>query len=293
MKTKTPELVALLNSSTQFVMADLFTLTLTSGTVLRYTAADVDIAVGGNTYSAHGPLIKRGRVRVVRGLEVDTLDLRVMAAFDNAAHAIDGVPFVEAALKGALDGATVRLERAFLSSWALPPVGTVVLFSGRVSDVSGSRTEVRVTVKSDLELLNIKQPRNLYQASCLHTVYDTGCGVNKAARTVTGNVTANNGTGQWLQSDRTEMTNAMSGGWFDQGVITFTSGPNAGLKRTVKSYGAGQFMFALPLPNVPQVGDTFSVFPGCDKTQGTCSAKFNNLPRFRGYPYIPIAETAT
>lgn len=288
MKTASPELIALLGSTSQFLMADLFSITLQTGTVLNYTTADTNITVDSQVFSAHGPLIKRGQVRTVLGLEVDTLDMRVMASYDNSSHTMDDAPFVEAALKGYLDGATVVLKRAFLSAWTASPIGTVVLFSGRVSDVSGSRTEVRITVKSDIELLNIKQPRNLYQASCLHTVYDAGCLASKPALTVSGQVTGSNGTGQWLQSN---VSNAA--GWFDQGVITFNSGPNAGIKRTVKSFSSGQFWFALPLAHTPLVGDTFTVFPGCDKTQTTCSAKFSNLSHFRGYPYIPIAETAS
>lgn len=285
MKTASTELIALLNSATQFIMADLYTITLPSGTVLRYTSADIDITHGAHVYSSRGPLIKRGPTRVVIGLEVDTLDLTVAA---DATHMLDGEPFVAGATKGSLDGASVMLQRAFLTDWTAPPVGVVVLFFGRVSDVSGSRTEVKVTVKSDLELLNVKLPRNLYQASCLHTVYDAGCAVNKMALSVMGSITGTNGTRSWLQSNRTE-----SASWFDQGVISFQTGSNAGVQRTVKAYSNGQFWFALPLPKLPQVGDNFTVFPGCDKTQSTCAAKFSNLSRFKAYPYIPIPETAT
>ena len=48
-----------------------------------------------------------------------------------------------------------------------------------------------------------------------------------------------------------------------------------------------------PLPAAVANGDTFQVWPGCDKVQATCSGKFANLARFRGQPYIPMAETAT
>jgi len=290
MKTHTPELIALLNSSTQFVMADLYTFSLASGTVLRYTSADVDTAHAGHTYSAQGPLLKRGQVRVVLGLEVDTLGITISASntATDSGHLLDGQPFIPAALSGALDGAQVLLQRAFLTDWALPPVGVVVLFSGRVSDMSGSRTELQGDIKSDLELLNTKLPRNLYQASCLHTLYDTGCAANKAAVTVSGSVTGNNGTGQLIQSSL-----SAAPGYFDQGVITFSTGANAGQRRTVKAYAAGQFTFALGLPHVPTVGDAFTVYPGCDKTQATCAGKFNNLARFRGFPFVPSPETTT
>lgn len=291
MKTHSPALIALLNGSAQFIMADLYTITLVTGTVLRYTSADIDITHAGATYSARGPLIQRGTVRTVLGLEVDKLDLtispRLIATDLTAAHTLNGQPFIAAALSGALDGAMVTLHRAFLSSWSQPPVGAVVMFHGQVSDVSGSRSSLSVDVKSALELLNTKLPRNLYQASCMHTLYDAGCAVNKAALTVNGTVTGTNGTGQWLQSGLNQ-----SLGWFDQGVLTFTSGANAGVQRTVKAFATGQFWFVLPLPSAPTVGDAFSVYPGCDKTQTTCSAKFSNLPRFRGFPYVPVPETA-
>lgn len=239
-------------------------------------------------FSATGPLIKRGAVRTVIGLEVDTLDLKIAADMNDTANTIDGYPFIEGILKGGLDGASVLLERAFMSSWKAAPVGTVVLFSGRVSSVSGGRSEARITVKSDIELLNIKLPRNLYQASCMHTLYDTGCAVNKLSFTQSGQVTQVNDKGLWVQ---TNLSAASS--YFDQGVLTFTSGPNAGLRRTVKAYATGQFWFALPLPKAPTVGDTFTVYPGCDKTKTTCTSKFNNVLRFRGFPFIPTPEVAT
>jgi hypothetical protein len=43
---------------------------------------------------------------------------------------------------------------------------------------------------------------------------------------------------------------------------------------------------------VPAPGDTFIAYPGCDKTQSTCSGKFSNLVNFGGSPYIPVPETS-
>lgn len=39
-------------------------------------------------------------------------------------------------------------------------------------------------------------------------------------------------------------------------------------------------------------GDAFTIYPGCDKQQSTCSAKFNNLIHFRGFPYVPENSAA-
>ena len=43
---------------------------------------------------------------------------------------------------------------------------------------------------------------------------------------------------------------------------------------------------------MPEPGDTFSVFAGCDKTFATCKAKFDNALNFRGFPHLPGNDAA-
>ena len=284
MKTATRELIDLLHGSDEFLMADLFRITLSNGQILRHTNADMPVVWDGQTYEAHKLIIKRGATRVAVGLDVDSNTLEIAAEPD---YRLEGLQWSEAALGGALDGARVVIERIFFSDWATP-VGAVVIFSGRVSDVSGSRSAVKVDVKSDIELLNVSSPRNIYQAGCMRTLYDGGCKVNREKFTVNGRVTANSTTGTELACNLTQ-----ADGWFNQGVIKFTSGRNAGLSRTVKEHKGGRLSFALRLPFPPQSGDVFKIYPGCDKRQETCGRKFNNIVHFRGFPYIPAADTIT
>lgn len=282
MKSAKQELIDLLHNSSEFLMADVFTIRLTSGEVLRYTNADMPVSFEGAMYQAHGIIIKRGATKITRGLETEANQLTIAALPE---HKLSGLPWVEAALGGALDGARVEIARMFFQTWQ-QPVGKIVLFSGRVSDVSGSRSSVVVDVKSDIELLNVSSPRNIYQAGCMRTLYDKGCTVQKERFTVTGRVVANSSNGTELTCNLNQ-----ADGWFDQGVVQFTSGKNAGLTRTVKRHANRQLAFALRLPHPPKTGDVFKIYPGCDKTQATCTAKFNNVVHFRGYPYIPTAET--
>lgn len=284
MKTATRELIDLLHGSDEFLMADLFRITLSNGQILRHTNADMPVVWDGQTYEAHKLIIKRGATRVAVGLDVDSNTLEIAAEPD---YRLEGLQWSEAALGGALDGARVVIERIFFSDWATP-VGAVVIFSGRVSDVSGSRSAVKVDVKSDIELLNVSSPRNIYQAGCMRTLYDGGCKVNREKFTVNGRVTANSATGTELVCNLTQ-----ADGWFNQGVIKFTSGRNAGLSRTVKEHKGGRLSFALRLPSPPQSGDVFKIYPGCDKRQETCGKKFDNIVHFRGFPYIPAADTIT
>lgn len=279
MKTASVDLANLINGSKEFCIADLLTV-VTPAATFRWTSADLNITHGGNTFVVFP--FERGSTRTMIGTEVDTFDLTL---FVNEQSLIGGIPVSHFASNGGFDGAAITLERAFLASWGVLPTGALRMFSGRVSEVVPSRTEVAITVKSDMELLNIRMPRNVYQAGCPNTLFDSGCGLNKASFAVNSACLSG--------SSKTSISSALaqSAGFFDLGTITFTSGPNAGVTRTVKSYASGSFKLSLPLPYAPTTGDTFTAYPGCDRTQATCEIKFNNKGNFRGLPYIPVPET--
>lgn len=285
MKTASAPLISLL-ASRKFCMADIYTITLTDGTILRYADLDIDVVYSANIYTRMA--IKRGTTKTKIGIEVDTFNFTI---FPKATDLVTGTPFLSATRQGIFDGAMLQMDRAFASSWPTI-VGVVNQFYGLVSDVSAGRTEAEFSVKSALELLNQPMPRNVYQAVCLHTVYDGGCGLVKATYTVAG-ATAGTITTTSFGSSGAPVT-GKAAGYFDQGVLKFTSGALTGISRTIKSFdGSGVFSFALPWPSAPASGDAFSVYPGCDKTMATCGGtKFaNNLARFKGYPFIPVPET--
>ena len=287
MKSASPALIALLSSQRQFWLCDLYTFTLVDGTVLRYTSADIDITTGGNTFSHNGPIISRSRTRVALGTAVDQLDLNITATAETL---LSGLPWLQAITNGALDGAQVKLERAIAASpedaMAGNIAGTVNLFEGRVSDTTTDSLTSKVIVRSWLELLNTPLPHNLYQPPCGNSIYDTGCGVSRAAYAAFGAVAS----GSTRQSINCGLGNPA--GYFDIGEIVMTSGQNLGVIRTVRTYTPGVVALAYPLPKPVSVGDTFTIYPGCDKRLATCRDKFNNLPRFRGTPFVPVPETA-
>jgi uncharacterized phage protein (TIGR02218 family) len=162
---------------------------------------------------------------------------------------------------------------------------TIHLFEGRVAAVDPTHTEVKIQVKSLLEILDSAWPRNLYQPACCHQVYGTGCGLARASYQT--NATATGGT-----NTRINWATGRPAGYFDQGVIVFTSGNNSGARRTIKKSDASGLDISLPLPFPAASGNTFQIVPGCDKTHITCNNKFGNLARFRGFPWVPPPETA-
>lgn len=284
-EVKPPEATAALKTllaSDQFVMADLYELTLRSGTILRYTSHDMPLKVGGVTYAADGPLIERGTTSVSVGLEVDTLSLEITA---EAFHLVDGVPFTRAALTGAFKGGELVLDRVFAPSWDEEMVASVGIYAGRIANIN-YENGLQMEVKSHTELLDANVPRNIFQPPCMNTLYDAGCGVNRADRLQTGAIIG------CTQTSITTTITDKPAGYFALGVLTFTSGVNSGITRSVKADIPGRIDFALPLAKVSSPGDTFNIVPGCDRAQATCANKFSNLIRFRGAPYIPSPETA-
>lgn len=275
------DLAAHLAGNNAFVMADLYTFVLAGGFTARHTSAEGGLTVGARTFDGNSIIITRGRTRTVIGVEVDTLDLNIVAL---PTHLLNGTPWLRALKAGALDGATVILERLFTPYFGSPQKGTYINFAGRVADMEVGRFSAKVRVNSDLEVLNVQMPRNLYQPGCLNTLYDGGCTLAKASYGVAGTVGS---------ASATQITCSLgqAAGYFDLGTISFTSGANAGVSRSIKQYTPGSIALALPLLSVPVPGDSFTAYPGCDKTQATCAAKFANGANFRGYPFIPAPES--
>ena len=297
MKSASPALIAYLADNDQHLYADLFSFTLADGTVLSYTDKDISLVVSSVLYRADQVRFDGMRYKVSVGLDVDEQTITIAYA---PTETVDGVPFGQALRTGVFDGCYVRRSRAFYVAWTQPPVGVVPLFAGRVSTIDQvGRVEAQVRIKSLPLLLDTLMPRNTYQTGCIHGLFDTGCGLIKANYRMTWSVAAGptNGTIP-MPSDLPPLPAALAGNTegldiFVQGTILFTSGVNEGLYRTIKGISTAaphSLDLVYPLETPPAVGDTFNIWPGCDKTSATCAARFNNLGRFRGYPYTPSAE---
>lgn len=289
MKNADPALVTFFNTARQALKFDLWTLTLPSGTVYRWTDADVDIKIDTRTF-VRGPVITRDKVKWTRGIEVDQLK----ANFSGPTVQVDGKALPGFAAAGGFDGSTVLLERVYMNDAGVVQ-GALVWFIGLVADVYPSRMGAELVAKSQLTQLNQQIPRNLYQAPCLNDLYDGNCAATRASFTVTGTVTGV-GTG-YNPAITVSVSTPLAARWLELGACRFTSGANTGISRTVQAQPGGgsslALQFARPFPFAVQAGDALSLSAGCDKRVTTCQAKFSNLQRFRGMPFVPVPETVT
>lgn len=272
-----------LHTATEIRMADLYTITLKNGTALRYTTWDTNLIVLGNTFLTGPPSIARSAIEENLGMEVATLEVTLEAGLTDT---VNGVPILQAIGQGIFDGAAFRIDRLFMDS-ASQQIGTVVRFSGFIGAVDElTRSSAKLTANAGTAYLNLQLPAIILQPGCTNTLFDARCGLFKASfannLVVQAGSTVNKIISGSAQSDK----------YFDNGQLIFTSGPNTGLVKAIRQYVAGVMSFNSPLPFAPNAGDAFTAYPGCDKTQATCTVKFNNLANFEGFPYVPAPETA-
>ena len=305
---------------------DLYTFALAGdmngGAPLLYTTSDVDIAVpyeAGTALVNTGPpladapmaagttlwssrlvyfdqLMNKSYGHWKIGLDVDTWQV-ICTPSPQATIGAEG--FLAALRAGALDGAVVAVDRAFIDNRGgllyaptLTPLGVVNVFTGRVAEVDLGRSNAVISINSHLELLSQNMPRNLYQAGCRWTLFDSACSLAAASFAVSGAVAS----APSANSNQLAVTLAAPGGsgTYALGRIVMTSGANQGFSRAIRSWSAGTpatLALMTPFPFAIAVGDTFAAYPGCDKQLSTCTA-FANQVNFGGMPFIPAPEMA-
>jgi uncharacterized phage protein (TIGR02218 family) len=117
---------------------------------------------------------------------------------------------------------------------------------------------------------------------------DSRCKFDVSSVTITATVTAVISRRAFSVSGIT--TQAL--GYFDGGLLIGLTGDNTGFKKQIRidddGSSEGHLVLYEPFPEDVNVGDTFSMAPGCDRLLATCRDKYGNLENFRGFGvFIP------
>jgi uncharacterized phage protein (TIGR02218 family) len=230
--------------------------------------------------------IERSDITIATGVSVDE---STVSLYCNTEPVFNGLTAQSFAVIGGFDNAHIKIELAIMPSYGDTSIGVLHLFEGYVSDIKVDISKVELTVSSESIRLDTQIPSLVYQPSCTHTLYDSGCALSRAPFTASCTVVIGSNKSNLLFVD----VNGV--GFFDLGKVTFTSGLNNALTRTVKAHTVGMVsVVALTenLPFQPAVGDTFIITAGCDKLRSTCTAKFNNAVHFLGWEYMPVPEAS-
>lgn len=286
-------------------LAVLWKVTLQSGTVLSFTSFDLPITYLSVTYTPTNGVLPSAN-NTNSDMSVDTLTLTGF---------LDGTVVKDVDIRNGLYD-YARVEQRIVN-WSDLTQGDLLLRKGILGNVK------MVNGLFDAEVRGLTQYLStligsLFGPMCRAELFsdqsntiDPGskylCHVKQSDYQQNGSVStaldANHITAAGLKMvGSATPTAAAPAGWFNDGVIVFTSGLNNGFSFEIESWDGTTLFFLLPLTNQPAPGDTFNIVPGCDKSptstgclkfQGYSSDSLQtivastNILNFRGEPQIP------
>ncbi len=251
-------------------LATLWRLTRADGVVMGFTDHDRDLDRDGLTYKAATGFTPTA-VSSAAGLAVDNLEIQ--SVLDSAEISEDDL------LAGVYDNAVVEI---MLVDHGDPEAGALPMRKGSLGEirVSGQGFVAELRGLTDAFATVVGQ---IYSPSCRADLGDERCRVDLGAHRATGTVTAATSRRSFADSGRSEAE-----GYFAHGLVTWTSGANAGTAAEVRAFGAGgAFELFLPASRDIAVGDGYEVHAGCDKRFETCRDVFDNAVNFQGEPHVP------
>ena len=212
------------------------------------------------------------------GFGVDNMELTTLD---------DGTLFTtDAILQGRWRNAEFRIFRYNFSANPVTIANDIeTLFRGTFGEITVNQNTIVLELRGLTQKL--QQPIGIVSTkTCRARLGDSKCTKNLTAFTHTATVTAVADTGQFTASSL-----AQAAGYFTEGVLTWTSGNNNGISEKIRNHTAGGVIaFILPMVRNIQVGDTFSIVAGCNKTLDACRDKFNNVLNFQGEPHRPMVD---
>ena len=261
----------------------------TDGTVFTFTSHDESIYIRGESYSPCYSLSASAYQLSSELGETDNLDISGLIS-DTAISEAD-------LFAGAFDGASVIV---YLVNHVTSPVVTRTLATGTAGRLQHGNTGYKFEVVTDSQKLQTKAllqqvtPTCRWKLGSPNVTGSPGCGVDLEALRVSGTVTAVSGVHTFRQSSRrvfTDTSRSEADDYFALGVLTWTTGANAGLSVEVKDFASDTFTLWQELRGAIQIGDQYTVVPGCDKLAATCITKFANFDNFGGFPFLPGRDT--
>jgi uncharacterized phage protein (TIGR02218 family) len=302
-------LITFLQENPNCDKADLFFITLPNGQNIYATEGQFDITVPAATpgwsggtetfYATEFGRWNRGAITSEASFDLASNSM-ALTCVPQPGTAYPGLTLgiLAAAFNGLFDAATFSVYTAYMPSGGYGNVsaGIETKFFGFIEKITDiDRTHVEFECQDPLFLLNQKVPSRIIQPGCPWSFCDQNCTLVAATYTVT--FTASPSSTQSTLVASSAFTQAA--GYFNQGVVTCTSGANVGLSQTVKLFDGTTLEMTLPWLMPVAAGDQYKVIKGCDKSASMCAATIlpggssvNNLVHFGGEIAVPVPQNA-
>lgn len=290
MKSISSAMQALLNQKSIPALATFWSVARKDGVVFGFTDWSETITAGGTTYRAKSGMT-RSAIQQRADLSVPGFEATaIISSSDITDDDIDN---------GKYDGATVTVFMAVPTDVNFATYGTIPLpgyLIGQMTVKDGLYTAEVRGIGYKLQQTYIE----LFNPLCTADFGDARCKKDLGPLTDTGTVTAIVTPNKVVSVN----LNSVNGsGAYVFGLVTFTSGAANGTSIEVSGWtggtsASGNLAFYLPPATTIQVGDTFSIVPGCDKSYvpgaaGQGCYQWANTDNFRGFPFIPGMQFLT
>lgn len=266
-------------------LASLWRVTRLDGTIFRYTDHNSSLLFDGETFVPAVGFEDSAR-EYQQGLK--SRDLEIIGVLSAGAITDEDLR------SGKFRGATFE---EIMVDWKFPFTGSILTRKFEVLEIQFNEQRWVVQLGSLVHRLSATYGRS-YTKTCRHRLGDDKCTVNlvpytQSGKTVTAIVTAN----RIFETDLVQADD-----YFNDGVLTWTSGDNNGVSCGVRGYvntdGVVELHLETPLP--VQVGDDFTITVGCLNTVESCKGTTGtegkpwttNILNYGGFPTIIGTDSA-
>lgn len=269
-------------------LVTLMHVTRRDGEIFGFTSSDKTLTYDGVVYE-YALAMTPSALQTSADLSVDNMELTGLR--DPA-----GIELAEIEA-GLWDGAAFEIFEVNALNLAQ---GRNVLLTGEFGQFKPDRAQFIAELRS----LTAKLQKNVGRfvlPTCGVKLGSTRCGVDLTSYTFTGEtVSSVTSRRVFVSTDLSAESPNLPTGWFDWGVVTFTTGANAGFSQDVKTFiDDGTITLQLAFPYDIEVGDEFTISPGCNKLwkaadgtyTGDCIVKFGRA-NFQGFPEVPGSNAA-
>ncbi len=253
-------------------LARLVKVTRLDATVYGFTDHDRTLTFGGVDYEPTS-VFDASAISTRAELNVDNLEIVGL---------LDSAGITEADIEaGRWDHAQIEVLQV---NWADLTMGAEILRVGEIGNIQRKGSSYTCELRGLMQKLQ-NNIGDLVTPSCNAQLGDARCAVDLDALTIAGVVVTD------VNSEREFEASSLGQdtGYFALGEVVWLTGLNTGLRMDIREHSnvGGLITLALKAPFLIQIGDTFDIKPGCNKSFETCSAKFNNAINFRGFPRVP------
>lgn len=254
----------------------LWRVTPKGGTTIFLTDLDVEVTYEGDVYSA------------TRSLQGSALDNSIGGSRSNfEVTVILGEWITRSQVEGGIyDGALIEIDAVFYDHLDF---GSMPLATGEVNGASCSHMTTALLQCVGFVTKSQRSLTEQYSPTCRADFCDARCGLDIEdfgdAFTV-GSVTN-------LRMFGSSEVAAQDDDYYNLGTVKWLTGNNAGTAvEVLRSTTTGTVSLMVRTGFSIEVGDTGTIYRGCDKTITQCTA-YANILNFRGEPYVPGSDYAT